>query len=123
MSMGWSEKLVLTIHVKVAPPTAPTAPPSPTTVETAVEGNMSVGVENRLADQPWWAAAARAISATAGHALLGEIRPIMGTSMIGITLSAQTSRAILRPALVLKPCFMSWPDSHPPAMDPTLETA
>src|ERR1700682_146723 len=123
MSMGWSEKLVLTIHVKVAPPTAPTAPPSPTTVETAEEGNMSVGVENRLAAQSGCAAAARANSAPAGHALLGEIRPIMGTSMMGIPERAQTSRAILRPPLVLKPRFMSWPDSHPPAMDPTLETA
>ena len=51
-SRGWSERLCLTIQVKTAPPAAPAAPPMPTTVETAVEGNMSVGVEKRLADQP-----------------------------------------------------------------------
>ena len=69
---GWSEKLCLTIQVKAAPPAAPAAPPMPTTVETAVEGNMSVGVEKRLADQPWWAAAARAMRAMAGQALVGK---------------------------------------------------
>src|SRR5258708_6185925 len=101
MSMGWREKECLTIQVKVAPPTAPMAPPSPTTVEMAVEGNMSVGVEKRLADQPWWAAAARAKSATAGQALCGDMRPIIGTSMMGTTQTAQRSMAILRPPLVL----------------------
>ena len=38
-----SERLCLTIHVKAAPPSAPAAPPTPTTVETAVDGNMSAG--------------------------------------------------------------------------------
>ena len=38
--------------MKIAPPAAPAAPPMPTTVLTLVEGNISVEVEKRLADQP-----------------------------------------------------------------------
>ena len=68
-----------------APPAAPAAPPMPTTVEIAVEGNMSVGVEKRLADQPWWAAVARQKSPMAGQALLGKSVCMWGTSMIGVT--------------------------------------
>ena len=34
---------------------------------TARRGNMSEAIVNRLADQPWWAAAARPTRATAAH--------------------------------------------------------
>ena len=50
--MGCNEKVWETIQVKIAPPAAPAAPPRPTTVLTLVEGNISVGVEKRFADQP-----------------------------------------------------------------------
>lgn len=52
ISMGWSEKKWETIQVNMAPPAAPPAPPMPTTVLIDVEGNISVGVEKILADQP-----------------------------------------------------------------------
>ena len=61
--------------VKMTPPSEPIAPPMPTTLEMAVEGNISVGVEKRLADQPWWAAAASAITNVAGQAFAGNSEP------------------------------------------------
>ena len=104
----------------MAPPTAPTAPPMPTTVETAVEGNMSVGVEKRLADQPWWAAAASAMTSVAGQALVGKrCAHVRERRRWAATQSAQRSRANLRPELTEWPRFMRQPESHPPAMEPT----
>ena len=47
------------MKVKITLPTAPTAPPIPTTVPTELEGNMSEGVERRFEDHPWCAAVAR----------------------------------------------------------------
>src|SRR6185312_16196502 len=105
MTRGWSEKRWETIHVKTAPPAAPAAPPRPTTVLTLVEGNISVGVEKRFADHPWCAAVARQKSAIAGQALCGEITRIWGTSMMGRTQRAQTSKANFRPELTLWPRF------------------
>src|SRR5882762_8444346 len=96
-SSWWSERLRLTTQVKAAPPAAPAAPPMPTTVETAVEGNMSVGVEKRLADQPWWAAAARAMIRVAGQALVGKMTLMCGTKMSGNTRRAIAAIANLRP--------------------------
>ena len=90
----------LTIQVKAAPPAAPAAPPMPTTVETAVEGNMSAGVEKRLALQPWWAAAARAMSRVAGQALEGKSWLMCGTKTTGRTQRAMMSMANLRPLLM-----------------------
>ena len=43
-----------------------------------------------------------------------------GTSMIGMTHTAQTRRANLRPELTLCPCFIRKPESHPPAIEPKL---
>ena len=51
-SNGCRERLRFTTQVNAAPPAAPAAPPMPTTVEIAVDGNMSLGVEKRLADHP-----------------------------------------------------------------------
>src|ERR1700731_3107119 len=117
MSVGWSAKKWETTQGKMAPPAEPTAPPMPTTVETEVEGNMSVGVEKRLADQPWWAAVASAKRAMAGQALVGKSVCMCGTSMMGRTAKAQTVRANLRPALTLWPRFIQLPESQPPAME------
>src|SRR6267378_2895679 len=44
-------------------PTDPAIPPIPTTAPTALRGNISDDVVNRLADHPWCAPAARLISA------------------------------------------------------------
>src|ERR1700761_8294613 len=108
--------------VKSAPPPAPAAPPMPTTVLMAVEGNMSVGVEKRLADHPWWAAAASENNAIAGHGFVGNKSCMRGTRRIGTTASAQISMANLRPEFTLCPRFIRHPESQPPPMEPTLET-
>src|ERR1039458_1393320 len=105
----------------MAPPAEPTAPPIPTTVETVVEGNMSVGGAKRLADQPWWAAVASEKSAIAGHGLVGKMTPKYGTKRMGTTSSAQMSRAYLRPALTVWARVMKKPESQPPPMEPTRE--
>ena len=42
----------------IIPPTAPAAPPTPTTDATSFFGNMSDASVNTLADQPWCAAIA-----------------------------------------------------------------
>src|ERR1035437_3901461 len=106
----------------MAPPSAPAAPPTPTTVETVVEGNMSVGVAKRFADHPWWAAVASENSAMAGHGLVVKMTPKYGTKRMGTTSSAQMSMADLRPALTVWPHWMIKPESQPPPMDPTVET-
>ncbi len=116
-----SERLRFTIHVKAAPPSAPAAPPTPTTVETAVDGNMSAGVDKRLALQPWWAEAASAISNVAGHALCGKRMPKCGTKTTGTTSRAHSSMVILRPKLTVCPRLMRKPESHPPATEPMLD--
>src|SRR5581483_8371506 len=108
--------------VNSAPPAAPAAPPMPTTVLIAVDGTISVGVEKRFADHPWWAAAAREKRPIAGHGFAWKILCMCGTSRIGTTASAQISIANLRPEFTLCPRFMRHPDSHPPAIDPTLDT-
>src|SRR6185437_862517 len=108
--------------VKSAPPPAPAAPPIPTTVLIAVDGNMSVGVEKRLADHPWWAAAASENNAMAGQGFDGNIWCMRGTSRMGTTANAQISMANLRPELTLWPRFIRQPESQPPPMEPTLET-
>src|ERR1700722_16443129 len=97
MTSGCSESMCETSTVKSAPPSDPTAPPIPTTVDTEVDGNMSVGVANNVADQPWCAAAASANSATAGHALCANTLCMCGTSISGSTHNDVTSSANLRP--------------------------
>ena len=47
----------------------------------------------------------------------GRVRPTRTT--IGTTASAQTSIAVLRPALTLQPRLISVDDSQPPPMLPT----
>src|SRR5216117_2528369 len=94
------------------PPTAPAMPPRPTTDPTACRGNMSDDSVNRFADQPWCAAVARLISATADH-----IPCARAAKTIGTTASAQPSIAVLRDALTLQPRRISVDDSQPP---PTL---
>src|SRR5512139_3551334 len=97
------------------PPTAPAMPPNPTTEPTAFPGNRSEVVVNRLADQPWCAAAARLMRPTASLRL-----PAPGASTIGNTEVAQLNIAVLRAALGFQPRLISDPESHPPAMLPTL---
>ena len=80
------------------PPTAPPKPPIPTTEPTARRGNMSDARVKMLADQPWWAAAARPMSPTAAHS---EVTWVANT--IGITHRAQTSMVVLRAALIDQP--------------------
>src|SRR5665213_1624031 len=94
----------------------------PTTVDTAVEGNMSPGVEKMLALQPWWAAVARQNRPMAGQGLVGKRWPMYGTKTIGTTQTAQMSIATLRPRLTLEPRFIRKPESQPPAIEPMLAT-
>ena len=99
------------------PPTEPAMPPMPTTEPTARLGNMSETSVNRLADQPWWAAAAIETSATAIHRLL-----TCAAASIGTTARAQTSIAVFRAALVDQPRLIRCDDSQPPPMLPTSAT-
>src|SRR5262245_60819996 len=96
------------------PPTAPAIPPKPTTDPTACLGNMSDASVNAFADQPWCAAVARLMIATAPQTPWTCVVKTIGTTPI-----AQTSIAVLRAALTVHPRLMSVDDSHPP---PTLPT-
>jgi hypothetical protein len=96
------------------PPTAPVIPPMPATEPTARRGNMSEVSVNRLAEKPWWAAAARPIRPTAAH-----MSGTTGASDTGTTHNAHASRAVLRAAFVVQPRFSSADDSQPPATEPT----
>src|SRR5262245_34274876 len=96
------------------PPTAPAAPPRPTTDPTAWRGHVSDVTVKRLHDQPGWAAAARPTSATATHTFEAP-----DASTIGTTDRAQTSIAVFRPALTDQPRRISVDESQPPPMLPT----
>src|SRR5215213_1006133 len=98
----------------VIEPTAPAIPPKPTTEPTACFGNVSEAVVNRLADQPWCAAAASPTRKTATHMLLSCV-----TIATGMTHTAQTSSATLRPKLIECPPLMSREESQPPPTEPT----
>ena len=99
------------------PPTAPAMPPKPTTEPTARRGKVSETSVKMLADKPWCAAAASAISATATHTLEVRVANTMGS-----TASAQISIAVLRARLTVQPRLMNADDSHPPPMLPTSAT-
>src|SRR5258706_13101388 len=99
------------------PPTAPAAPPMPMTDPTALRGNMSDGRVNRLADQPWWAAAASEINPTATHRF-----EALAANMTGAAHNAQTNIAVLRARLTDQPNFINRLDSQPPPMLPTSAT-
>src|SRR5216684_5728858 len=98
------------------PPTAPAAPPSPTTDPTACRGNMSEAVVKRFADQPWWAAAARLTMATAPHRVLTWVAKAMG-----VTQRAHRRRVAFRAPLRLAPRARRTPGSQPPPTLPTEE--
>src|SRR5262249_8732894 len=70
-----------------------------------------------FADQPWCAAAAMLMSATAVHMLSTR-----EAATIGITALAQTSIAVLRDALTVHPRLISRDDSQPPKTLPTSDT-
>src|SRR5258708_3781171 len=98
------------------PPTAPAAPPSPTTDPTAWRGDMSEAVVKRFADQPLWAAAARLTMATAPHTVLaGGARPM------GVTQRAHGRGVAFRAPLKLAPRARRTPGSQPPPTLPTEE--
>src|SRR5262245_34620017 len=99
------------------PPIPPARPPMPTTEPTACFGNMSEAVVKMLADQPWWAAAARLTRATATQTDFA-----WEANTIGTTPTAQTSIVVLRAALTLQPRWRSAPESQPPATLPIDET-
>src|ERR1043166_9005602 len=94
------------------PPTAPAMPPIPTTDPTALRGNMSEVSVNRLADQPWWAAAAKLIMSTAVHLPTPAAAKTTGT-----THSAQINIAVLRALFDVQPFLIKCEDIQPP---PTL---
>src|ERR1044072_4358777 len=73
---------------------------------------MSEVVVKRLQDQPWCAAAAKPMRATAPQRLW-----TCDTNMIGVTASAQISIAVLRALLTVQPRLIKEEDNHPP---PTL---
>src|SRR5262245_36660332 len=99
------------------PPIPPARPPMPTTEPTACFGNMSEAVVKMLADQPWWAAAARLTRPTATHTDFA-----CEAKTIGTTPSAQASIVVLRAALTLQPRSRRAPDNQPPATLPSYET-
>src|SRR5579884_2525009 len=96
------------------PPTAPANPPSPTTDATALRGNVSETSVYKLADQPWCAAAASAMRATAGHSVFTNNSAITGTGA-----QAQISMAVFRAALADQPCEANTLERQPPPMEPT----
>src|ERR1700693_1578761 len=98
-------------------PTDPAMPPIPTTAPTALRGNISDDVVNRLADQPWCAPAAIPISAMAVHNDLTLAAVQMGT-----TRDAQTSMAESRAWLGESPRRWKGAGSQPPPILPITET-
>src|SRR3954451_3526952 len=98
------------------PPMAPDIPAMPTTEPIAPRGNMSDASVNMLHDQPWCAAAARLISATACHSDVA-----FETSAIGVTSTAHVNIAVLRAAFTLQPPAIRRDDSQPPKMLPMSE--
>src|SRR5687768_10729965 len=98
----------------VAPPSAPAIPPIPTTEPTALRGNMSDVVVNRLHDQPWCAAAANPISTAATQRFV-----TCDAKTMGVTAIAQISIAVLRARLMVQPRLINADDSQPPPMLPT----
>src|SRR3954468_22166284 len=101
---------------KIIPPTAPAVPPMPITEPTALRGKTSEGRVYRLADQAWWAAAARPMMNTADQ------RPsTYWAKKIGVTASAQISIVVLRARLIVQPRWIKAEDSQPPAIEPTSE--
>src|SRR5438270_9301626 len=96
------------------PPTAPPNPPIPTTEATARRGNISEAVVKMLHDQPWWAAVASPMSATAGQSPLTR-----ETNITGTTHRAQINIAVLRARFTVQPRLIKVEESHPPATLPT----
>ena len=96
------------------PPTAPIMPPMPTTEPTACFGNISDEMVKILADQPWCAAAAIPISMTDSHRL-----DVVEAITIGTTANAQISIATFLDLFIVQPCFIKYPESHPPPIEPT----
>src|SRR5689334_13997130 len=96
----------------IMPPTAPAAPPIPTTEATSRLGKMSEDSVKRFADQPWWAEVETEISVSASQMLSVKTAAIPA----GME-KAHTAMAVLRPAFTLQPLRMRKPDSQPP---PTL---
>src|SRR5579875_4126692 len=97
----------------IMPPTAPPAPPKPTTEATSCFGNISEASVKRLADQPCCAEVETEIKASA-HQLFGAKTAAMPEGMQ----RAQTSMAVLRPAFTDQPWPMRKPESHPPSTLP-----
>src|SRR5688572_19072852 len=96
------------------PPTAPAIPPIPTTEPTARRGNMSDVSVNKLADQPWWAAAANPTRNTATQRW-----DVYEAKTIGTTHTAQMIIAVLRARLGVHPIFSKRDEIQPPPMLPT----
>src|SRR5947207_6936490 len=96
----------------IIPPTEPSIPPRPTTEPTARRGKRSEATVNKLADQPWWAAVAMLMRATAVQRLV-----VSGAKVTGRTHRAQMSMAVLREALMDQPIFIRREEIQPP---PTL---
>ena len=93
-------------------PTAPIAPPMPTTVPTELAANISEGVDNKFDDHPWCAAVAMHNNPIACHSACAN-----GTKITAVAAAAHTSMASLRPDPAAWPRRMNQPASHPP---PTL---
>ena len=92
-------------------------PANPITDPTACRGNMSEASVYTFADQPWCAAAARLINATAVH-----MPSTRDAKTIGTTEMAHSSIAVLRAAFTVHPRVISVDDSHPPNTLPTSAT-
>src|SRR5207248_107741 len=118
MKIGKYEPVYCSISPTVVaisiPPIEPAMPPMPTTEPTARRGNMSDAIVKMFALQPWCAAAARLMSATASHKF-----EACAANIIGTTDNAQTSIATLRDLFTVQPRLMSDDESQPPPIDPT----
>src|SRR5882672_8541053 len=97
-------------------PSAPAAPPIPTTLPTAARGNISLTVVKMFALQPWCAASASPRIATTVHMLF-----TYGTAKTGTTQIAQISMVVLRAAFTLQPRLIRCDDIQPPATLPMVD--
>src|SRR5579872_2278101 len=95
------------------PPTDPAKPERPTMDATACFGKTSDTSVYKFADHPWWPAVARLSSTTSAQRFVSQ-----GAAAIGVTSRAQTSMAVFRAELLVRPRLRRLEESHPPKMLP-----
>src|SRR5690606_24222168 len=105
------------MKAKSTPPIAPAIPPMPVTEATTFLGNRLPAIAYILADQPWWAAVAKAINAITKYMLW-----VCAANAMGSTHKAQISIVVLRALFSDQPLCMKRLASQPKKILPTSET-